>query len=143
MQARHNVLDLAGVLPLLTLLHPPHQGEFRPRQIILHLTFRKTGVEQVHSTPVIPDDQGREYYHEKDGGKEDDDRAILPPLFDLLVKLRLQVDDSGGVAMFIESMINLIQALAEFRHSPQVTLTVHIGNQLPVGLDGNIGRQGS
>ena len=143
MQARHNILYLAGVLPLFTLLHPPHQGEFRSRQIILHLTFGETGVEQVNTTPVIPDDEGREYNHENDGGKEDDDHAILPPLFNLLVELRLQVDDSGGVVLFIEVMINLIQALTEFCHTPQVTLTLHIGNQLPIGLDGDIGRQGA
>ena len=75
---------------MFTLLHPPHLGEFRPHQIILHLTFGKTGIEQVHTTLVIPDEEGREYNHEKDGDQEDDDRAILSPLFNLLLKYTVQ-----------------------------------------------------
>ena len=141
METCDNIFQLAGVLPLLMLLLPPHLGEFRPCQIVLLLTFGEPGIELTDTMAAIPDDSSGKQYNQDDGGKEDDDRSILPPLPELLIELRLQVDDAGSVAALIEAMIDFIQALTEFCHAPNVTLSVQIGNQLPIGLDGNIGRQ--
>ena len=64
--------------------------------------FRKTGIELVNAMAAVPDDNGRQDNHEDDGGKECNDRVILPPLLELLVILRLQVDDTSCVIPFVE-----------------------------------------